>query len=755
MRPLLTAYLVATFAFAADHHIDCAKEPSLDAVNVLQLHGGDRLLLRAGCRWSGTLSPRGSGTKDEPIVLGRYGEGAPPAIDGKGAEAAVLLHNQEYWEISGLEITNQAASEGLRRGVLIRSENFGGTLHHIYLRDLDIHDVKGKLGADMVSKCTGGIGFEVVTKSKPGRFDDVLIEKNRIRSSDSMGIYINTDAGPHPRDPHWEELRHTRIVVRGNTLDDIGKNAMCIRASLHPVIERNIIRGAAARLHGNAIYVFGCKDAVMQYNEVSGTKYPGLEGAAFDSDYNSEGTVIQYNYSHNNGGGLADICNNPKSKPPRGFNDGTIIRYNVSRDELARVIAFDGPATNTQIYNNTLYVAKGTSPHIIEFDIFGEDPGYPDGVWIRNNVIVNEGSGTYLYGKATNYHFEGNCFDGSRVETEPEDAKKIVGSVAFENAGKGREGLASVGGYRLAGGSACAGTGVTIEHNGAQDIAGNMLPAGPPDRGALQSPKFRLVDGLEWAKPQGIRLKADLYIPEGDGPFPAAVLLHGGGFTDRNRGQLKRQAAYLASLGVLGFAPEYRVAGEAPFPAAVYDAKAAVRWLRAHAAEYKIDPNRIFAIGSSAGGHLASMLGLTGGNQRYDRDGCCEVFSSRVTAVVAFNPALDLTAMSHRESLVTRFLGGSCVSKPEMCREASPVFHVDSHAVPFLILHGTADETVPYAQAVAMTEKLKGAGAKVKLFTATGAPHTFWSQPQWYEAWEKEMREFLRPWLNDPHIGSR
>src|ERR1019366_7194051 len=98
---------------------------------------------------------------------------------------------------------------------------------------------------------TGGIAFEVVTREKPGRFDDILIAGNHVHTVDNMAIYINTDTGPHPRDPHWAELRHTRVVVSGNTLEDIGKNAMGIRASLAPLIERNVVRNAAARLHGN------------------------------------------------------------------------------------------------------------------------------------------------------------------------------------------------------------------------------------------------------------------------------------------------------------------------------------------------------------------------------------------------------------------------------------------------------------------------------------------------------------------------
>jgi acetyl esterase/lipase len=666
---------------AAEYRIDCAAPQwrSLDAVNRLRLGPGDRLLLHAGCRWTGTLHPQGSGSAAAPITVDRYGEGRAPAIEGGGGETAVLLRNQEFWEIAGLEITNDAPEQGSRRGGLVRAENCGGALHHIYLRRLEIHNVKGKLGADIVSKNTGGIGLEVITRQKPCRLDDVRIENNHLSGIDNTGIYLQTDSSPHPRDPNWDQLRNTGVVIRGNVLEDIGKNAIGVRASLEPLIERNIVRNAAARLHGNAIYVFGCKNAVMQYNEVTGTKYPGLEGAGFDSDYNSEGTIIQYNYSHGNGGGLADICNNPQSRPPRGYNDGTIVRYNVSRDETDRVIAFDGPATNTEIYNNTLYIGAGFHPHIIEFDIFGKAPGYPDRTVIRDNIVVNEGEGTYLYGKATNTRFAGNCFAGKHPEDEPADPGKKATDSAYQ------------------------------------------CPAGA---GAIQPAT------LVFGQADGMELKADLYLPQGPGPFPAALYLHGGGWTGGDRTQLKRQAAYLASFGVLGLAIEYRLAPESTYPAQIDDARAGVRWLRENRGKYRIDTNRIFAVGSSAGGHLAAMLGAMGD----------------VTAVITFNPVLDLTSLSGGSS-ITKLLGGSCQERPELCRQASPVYRVSGRSAPMLILHGTVDQTVPYSQATAMLEKLKAAGVRAELFTAEGGPHTFWANPRWYQGWQDAVVRFLGPYL--------
>jgi len=158
----------------------------------------------------------------------------------------------------------------------------------------------------------------------------------------------------------------------------------------------------------------------------------------------------------------------------------------VSRNEGYRVIAFDGPATNTSIYNNTLIISPNTKPHIIEFDLFGKSPGYPDRVSIRNNIIVNLGEGTYLWGGATNYSLEANCFSGKAVPTELDDPKKRLGDPGFADPASVVEGIASVIGYRLRPDSPCAGSGVSVPLNGGRDIVGVALPAAP-DRGALQT----------------------------------------------------------------------------------------------------------------------------------------------------------------------------------------------------------------------------------------------------------------------------
>lgn len=255
-------------------------------------------------------------------------------------------------------------------------------------------------------------------------------------------------------------------------------------------------------------------------------------------------------------------------------------------------------------------------------------------------------------------------------------------------------------------------------------------------------------DTITFAQISGQDLLADVYLPAGKGPFPAAVYLHGGGWSSGDRKQLRRQAAYLAKLGVFGLAIEYRLAPANRYPLAVYDAKAAVRFLRANAAKYNLDPRRIFAIGSSAGGHLAALLGTTNGDADLEGDVCCKGFSSDVTAVVAFNPVLDLGDLEGKDANAIKFLGAACSENAVLCRQASPLRRVSAKTAPMLLLHGTGDQTVPYRQSKGMFEALQGLKVRSRLFTAEGAPHTFWSAEKWFADWEREMREFLEPWLN-------
>jgi acetyl esterase/lipase len=279
--------------------------------------------------------------------------------------------------------------------------------------------------------------------------------------------------------------------------------------------------------------------------------------------------------------------------------------------------------------------------------------------------------------------------------------------------------------------------------------------------GQNQNPPYVVPEGVKvvpdvvYAAIGPRQMHLDLYLPKnGAGSFPAVVYIHGGGWSGGNRAAFRRQAAYMATKGYAGACIEYRLSGEASYPAALYDSKAAVRWVRGNAAQYHIDPNRIAAAGGSAGGHLVALLGTTADKPAYEGDEGVTGVSSRVAAVAAFNPAVDLVDFGKRvpadaEKSVTKFLAASYQEKPQLWKEASPTYQVTARSAPFLFLHGDADTTVPYQQSVQMMEKLKTAGVSAELFTAPGAKHGFFNAPPWYEPTLKRMEEFfnsiLRP----------
>jgi acetyl esterase/lipase len=279
-----------------------------------------------------------------------------------------------------------------------------------------------------------------------------------------------------------------------------------------------------------------------------------------------------------------------------------------------------------------------------------------------------------------------------------------------------------------------------------------VVEAAPAPAG--QDPPFKLPEnvGLRpdvvYGKGGGRDLKLDLFLPKaGPSPRPGIVFIHGGGWSGGNRHAFYRQAAYLASKrGYVGACIGYRLSGEAKFPAAVEDAKCAVRWLRANARAYGVDPNRIAAAGGSAGGHLVAMLALTDSAAGLEGTGGNAGGSSRVNLAIVFNGVTDLTPLAGRAQTsnpVSSFLGAMPAEKPEVYRQASPVTYVSKQAPPFLFLHGTADMTVPIEQAKLLQRKLREVGVQAELDESPGAGHGFFNRPPFYEPTLRRMEAFL------------
>jgi acetyl esterase/lipase len=251
----------------------------------------------------------------------------------------------------------------------------------------------------------------------------------------------------------------------------------------------------------------------------------------------------------------------------------------------------------------------------------------------------------------------------------------------------------------------------------------------------------RLIPAVPYAAIPGVRpLELDLYLPpESDGPVPVVVFLHGGGWRlgsrhaagPAYRGTSPTPFERVAQAGIAVASVDYRLSGEAIWPAQLHDAKAAVRWLRARADELGVDPDRIAAWGESAGGHLAELLGLTGDDAALEGEIGLVGTSSRVSAVVSWYAPSDLprfaadtgadpTDPSTREA---HLLGAPVSEVPELAAEASPITHVSPGAPPFLLLHGAADRFIPCMQSERLYGALVEAGVEVELDVYEDADH--------------------------------
>ena len=236
--------------------------------------------------------------------------------------------------------------------------------------------------------------------------------------------------------------------------------------------------------------------------------------------------------------------------------------------------------------------------------------------------------------------------------------------------------------------------------------------------------------GIEYTNPDDQHLQLNLARPKtGTGPFPAVICIHGGGFRAGSREGYNKLCLTLAQNGYVAATISYRLAPKFQFPAAVHDTKAAVRWLRANAAKYHVDPARIGVTGGSAGGHLVQFLGVTEGVKQFEGTGGNPGQSSAVTCVVNYYGPSDFL-QSYGKSVdahevLPLWFGGNLDTQRHKHILGSPLNWVTPLAAPTLIIHGTEDKYVAHEQGVWMADRLKASGVEVQLLTLQGAGHGF------------------------------
>ncbi|MFQ9546380.1 MAG: right-handed parallel beta-helix repeat-containing protein [Clostridium sp.] len=368
---------------------------TLDKINEIELQPGDRVLLSGSVFTNGYLHIKGSGSEEYPIEIDKYGEGENPRIDTNGqgiwyqdygkpldssshklkgyVSSSILLYDVEYIHISNLEITNKPLERDAKYNYLNAMNRTGiaavaqnkGTIDHIYLDGLNVHDVMGNVYDKHMNN--GGIYFTVFKPNNEAetglsRYNDIKIENCIVNNVNRWGIAVGYTA-------YWDKFLtssisdeiiakygSTGVEIRNNYIKDAGGDAITTMYCDRPIIEYNVSDGVARHINPTdysetgsgrvaaAIWPWKCKDAIFQYNEAFDTCVNQDDKLGMQT---GDGTIYQYNYSHNNGGGAVMICG------IQAFN--SIFRYNISENDLAGVLNIPGNP-DAEFYNNVFYM---------------------------------------------------------------------------------------------------------------------------------------------------------------------------------------------------------------------------------------------------------------------------------------------------------------------------------------------------------------------------------------------------------------
>ena len=521
----------------------------------ITLQAGDKVYLERGSIFNNEFLHlhEVKGTQDAPIVIDAYGDSdaALPVINTNGqgvwyqdygttldnakhvyrgyVSSSILLYDCEYIEISNIAMTNRNLDIDVeynnrnmmnRTGVAVVAQN-GGTLDHIYLKGLDIQDVQGNVQDKHMNN--GGIYFTVFKpedESSTGiaRYNDVRIEDCYLKSVNRWGIALAYTAY-HAQFPDStisneaaQKYGMTNVVIRNNYLEDVGGDAITTMYCYRPVVEYNVANGAASQINAQdykgegttgdkpfgcvaaSVWPWKCKDAVFQYNEVYNTHNDGGwngDGQAWDADW-GDGTVYQYNYSHDNEGGCFMIC------LQHAYN--SVFRYNISQnDSTGIIVAATNP--NADIYNNTFYIKEGVPFVYTNSGSYGT-------LDVKNNIIYYAGNtpkdenwqtGTCTYANNIFVNYSSVPAGTDNIQLDAEQGASLM-----VDPGKGGTGnaqgnaLNTLDGYKLQEDSPAINAGTTVETpaflfemesqgvRADQDFFGNPIGL-KPDIGAFES----------------------------------------------------------------------------------------------------------------------------------------------------------------------------------------------------------------------------------------------------------------------------
>lgn len=466
---------------------------SLARANRARLRPDGRLLLRRRTSCRGTLAPRGSGTHRHPVVIGAYGHGRRPRVDGQG-EDAVLVRDMSHVVLQDLELTNRGDRTGKKRGVHLVAERT--VMRDVLVRRLYIHDVDGDMSKDTGG--SGGIQADVLGEPRTPvqRFARLRILSNVIREVGRSGIFLAATIDPsRPRATEpWPEAS-SGVVVRGNRLSGLDGDGIVPVGTVGARVERNVVsdgnrvnRSAAdpgGLICSAGIWTFHANNTLIQHNEVFGMNYQdgnGCDGTGFDIDYDQDGTLVEFNYSHDNAGGFILLCTDPN---PRLAD----VRYNLSVDDRYAIMGSPCPVTQgdpgelngIRFYNNTLVAPQIRFEAPLEVPIEGQLPLAGD-FQFKNNILYAKEQ------QSRQFPCGNHCSNNLFFNLPPSGDAPVVGDPLFVDPAAHGLGFGVPDNFRVQKGSPAIGNGTPIARTADRDFFGNPVRKDSPSIGFHERP---------------------------------------------------------------------------------------------------------------------------------------------------------------------------------------------------------------------------------------------------------------------------
>ena len=254
-------------------------------------------------------------------------------------------------------------------------------------------------------------------------------------------------------------------------------------------------------------------------------------------------------------------------------------------------------------------------------------------------------------------------------------------------------------------------------------LLGLMLVVSGGPAWAEGEPAVKVVRSQTYVKRDTGSLDADVYVPRGEGPFPGMLVVHGGAWRVGTRAQLATAAQKFAEHGYTAVAISYRLAPKSTFPAQIYDCQAAVRWMREHAKDFKIDTKHIGGFGYSAGGHLVALLGALDDDDYKEEGVAADAPSARLQCVLAGGAPCDFRDLPPNVGMLSYWLAGTRAEKPDNYRNASPANFITKDDPPMYFFSGEQDVLVPIASPRRMVESLQKTGLTAEMYPIKNAGH--------------------------------